>query len=370
MGGSSLLTFQVFFIHFGTLICLLYVLTELVTQRRRSNTSMILVCLAAAVIQIHVGLIADGIYLTLIASVYPLALLLPLAVFLMGPLLLQTGFQMLAAVYPRKVSRMLYIPALLTAAALAASLFWGVFSPQFEQVFREDIYRSIQLREVVWYNLWIAAAIVHGTACIVWLLVLNYLAGSRHGIALTGLANLSLLSLLLVFVVLALGWFGNSALLFRLGGVLITAVILATFLISARYPDFFFSRSLPSPASADKKRPLEELVDLDALASRLDKVMREQNLFRENLKLSRLADAVEIPPYLLSRYLNEVLGRNFTDYTNAFRVELAQRMLREEPDRTILEICLECGFTNKTSFNSHFLKKTGCTPSQYRKKVQ
>jgi AraC-like DNA-binding protein len=74
-----------------------------------------------------------------------------------------------------------------------------------------------------------------------------------------------------------------------------------------------------------------------------------------------------VSPHQLSEILNERLHMNFSSYLNGFRVREAERLLGSRPDATILEIAFEVGFSSKASFNTHFLKQTGLTPSEYRK---
>jgi AraC-like DNA-binding protein len=75
-----------------------------------------------------------------------------------------------------------------------------------------------------------------------------------------------------------------------------------------------------------------------------------------------------VTPHQLSEILNERLNMNFSSYLNGFRVREAERLLVKRGDRSIIEIAFEVGFNSKASFNNHFLKQTGLTPSEYRKR--
>ena len=86
-----------------------------------------------------------------------------------------------------------------------------------------------------------------------------------------------------------------------------------------------------------------------------------------NLKISELANLIGLPSHHLSQILNEGMQTSYYDFINQYRIKLAQEKLIEEKYRhySILAIGMECGFTNKTTFNRAFKKITGMTPSEY-----
>ena len=88
-----------------------------------------------------------------------------------------------------------------------------------------------------------------------------------------------------------------------------------------------------------------------------------------NLKLADIADTLEIHPNHLSQVINEQFNQPFLTFINTYRIEAAKHIL-EDPDsdqKTMLQIAYEVGFNNKVSFNTHFKKITGKTPTAYRK---
>lgn len=56
-----------------------------------------------------------------------------------------------------------------------------------------------------------------------------------------------------------------------------------------------------------------------------------------------------------------------SEFLNEFRVKEAQRLLVEEPDRSVLSIGVAVGFNSNTTFCTVFSKMTGISPKQYRK---
>lgn len=101
--------------------------------------------------------------------------------------------------------------------------------------------------------------------------------------------------------------------------------------------------------------------------------MREHTPYlSSSLSLNSLSHALSVPPYLLSRVINELEGKNFFEFVNGYRVEAAKGMITDVSMRqyTLEAIAGEAGFSNKMSFNRAFKKHCGLTPSQYRLKMK
>jgi AraC-like DNA-binding protein len=88
------------------------------------------------------------------------------------------------------------------------------------------------------------------------------------------------------------------------------------------------------------------------------------------LTVYQLASRLSVKPRLLSQAVNDVLGQNFYDYINRYRIAAAEKLLTNPKDEkiTILEVLYEVGFNSKSSFNTLFKKYTGLTPTAFRKK--
>lgn len=109
-------------------------------------------------------------------------------------------------------------------------------------------------------------------------------------------------------------------------------------------------------------------VNIDQSIVRLNGLMRTEQLYRNpNLSLARLAHRMDMNVPQLSELLNLHLGQNFAEYVNTFRLEEAKDTLVRVPNRSILQIGMDCGFNSKSSFNTVFHKATGVSPSEYRK---
>lgn len=113
-----------------------------------------------------------------------------------------------------------------------------------------------------------------------------------------------------------------------------------------------------------------EITDDDQRAfEKLQASVIENGYFREpRLTLQELADRLGSDGRELSRLINTVSDRNFSDFINRIRVEETKRLMAApgNEDRPLLNLGLEAGFNSKTAFNHCFKKETGMTPGEYR----
>ncbi len=102
----------------------------------------------------------------------------------------------------------------------------------------------------------------------------------------------------------------------------------------------------------------------------LSHISEHKPYLNSELKVSDLADQINVPAYHLSQIVNQEFGTNFFEFINQYRIESAKRMLRDESfdHFKILAVAIENGFNNKASFNRVFKKYTAVTPSEYRRK--
>lgn len=85
------------------------------------------------------------------------------------------------------------------------------------------------------------------------------------------------------------------------------------------------------------------------------------------LRLSELAELVNMNEQYFCRYFKKNIGKTITEYINVIRVEKAATALAETEDK-IIDIAAACGFDNTGYFIRRFKKEKGMTPSEYRKK--
>lgn len=109
----------------------------------------------------------------------------------------------------------------------------------------------------------------------------------------------------------------------------------------------------------------------DDLQSRLTTLMINEKVFlNPEITLEDLSQKLSVSSKKLSQLLNETFKQNYFDFINSYRIEEAKRLITEamDPKITVLEIMYQAGFNSKSSFNTLFKKKTGFTPSEYKKR--
>ncbi len=99
------------------------------------------------------------------------------------------------------------------------------------------------------------------------------------------------------------------------------------------------------------------------------RVVKVQNYinkhYREEIRLSDLADLVGMSPTAFSRFFKLRTGRLVSDYVIDVRLGYASRALVDSTN-SVSEICYDCGFNNVSYFNRIFKKKKGCAPKEFR----
>ncbi len=104
----------------------------------------------------------------------------------------------------------------------------------------------------------------------------------------------------------------------------------------------------------------------------LEKAMRDDKLFTNpKLTSQQLATHLNIPTNEITKYVNDQLGYNFSQYLNRYRTEEAMRLMKTElTDKYKLEaLAHEAGFNSKSSFYKIFKDQTGQTPAAYLKTI-
>jgi AraC-like DNA-binding protein len=123
----------------------------------------------------------------------------------------------------------------------------------------------------------------------------------------------------------------------------------------------------PPPKPTRIKPGLDNATILQ-LNIRLDKIMKEDKPYlHPDFTLGELAEILGISPHKLSAFINQVTGKNFSDYLNHWRIQYCLDLIREKKatNLNLNGIAIKCGFNNRNTFSAAFKKMTGETPSAY-----
>ena len=142
--------------------------------------------------------------------------------------------------------------------------------------------------------------------------------------------------------------------------------------IALRKPLLFHDKENLLPIKKKYDQSNLELSTALSYKEEIIKVMKDKKLYQKpDLKLSDLAESLEISPKHLSQTINEQFSKSFYDLINYYRIEDAKaKLLDPENDLSIIQIAYDVGFNNKTSFNNYFKKLTKLTPKAFRLKKE
>jgi YesN/AraC family two-component response regulator len=92
----------------------------------------------------------------------------------------------------------------------------------------------------------------------------------------------------------------------------------------------------------------------------------QQPYLNSELKVQDVADALGTNRTYISNCIKNARGYSFSQFVNSYRVEYAQQMLRQHPDKKISEVSIASGFATEVSFFRTFKTVVGMTPSEWR----
>ena len=88
--------------------------------------------------------------------------------------------------------------------------------------------------------------------------------------------------------------------------------------------------------------------------------------YNEHLSLEEVSEKFGFSTCYFSRIFKDYTNTGFKEYVHAVRIKQSKELLTKS-DLSITDISAKVGFETVQSFNRVFLKKTGSTPSGYRK---
>ena len=143
---------------------------------------------------------------------------------------------------------------------------------------------------------------------------------------------------------------------------------------------------IPSGAKNESDKNEDKIIKENPVDKRVIKIPDEQEIFRqvldriqdhmvksrcftkEDLTIVDISEAIHEHPRRISQSINSLLGTNFNNYINSFRVEYAKELFSSDQCKnlSIEGIGMEAGFHSKSTFYAAFKKIEGTTPAKLR----
>ena len=106
---------------------------------------------------------------------------------------------------------------------------------------------------------------------------------------------------------------------------------------------------------------------LDIIAQKLSIITEKELFLNPNFTLEEAAKELKVTKHILSQYVNETLGKSFSNLIKEHRIEKAKKLLETEKNYTIESLGYDSGFNSKSTFFTAFKEITGLTPAAYQK---
>lgn len=88
--------------------------------------------------------------------------------------------------------------------------------------------------------------------------------------------------------------------------------------------------------------------------------------YSEKVSLSEIAAAGNVSRSKCCAIFQYYLQQSPVDFLNHYRLEVSRHLLKD-PDLTITQVAVACGFNHLSYYSKLFLRSYGCTPSAYRR---
>ena len=117
---------------------------------------------------------------------------------------------------------------------------------------------------------------------------------------------------------------------------------------------------VPEEVAEESRLPRSFMEQMSAL-------IEEKELFRrKNLRITDVASELATNKTYVSVLVNNLSGESFTSMIARYRVEYAQKLLREHPDMLLDDVADQSGFSSYTTFFRNFKSITGMTPQEWK----
>lgn len=123
-------------------------------------------------------------------------------------------------------------------------------------------------------------------------------------------------------------------------------------------------------APEDKEATEESISENAAYCEKLEQWMEEEKPYlNPEFRLMDLRNVLPLNRTYLSQLIHSEYDCTFYQFVNSYRVEEAQRLMREHPEMKMADVSAQSGFSSPTYFIRIFTGVTGVTPREWSKKV-
>lgn len=125
----------------------------------------------------------------------------------------------------------------------------------------------------------------------------------------------------------------------------------------------------PVPPQAGQKDV--DVTKMSHLYERVVDVMEKKRPYLDpDFNLMDLAGSVFTNKSYLSRTINILSGRNFSQFVNYYRVQYALELMQKDHNLKVINLAMMCGFHSTVSFNMAFKLNMGETPTSYLERLR
>lgn len=103
------------------------------------------------------------------------------------------------------------------------------------------------------------------------------------------------------------------------------------------------------------------------ISHKLTIIIEKELYLNPGFSLEEAAQELNITKHLLSQYVNEILGKSFSNLIKEYRIEKAKKLIATQKNFTLESLGYDSGFSSKSAFFTAFKKATGLTPFEYQK---
>ncbi|WP_299890149.1 AraC family transcriptional regulator [uncultured Lacinutrix sp.] len=133
-------------------------------------------------------------------------------------------------------------------------------------------------------------------------------------------------------------------------------------------PEVFNGLSMDKilPFKKYQKTGLSKSLSIELKEQLIEVMNDEKPHLNSELRLSDLAERLNVSKHHMSQIINEHFDSNFFFFINTYRIAEAKMLLKNNNDLNITDVIYSSGFNNRVSFYNAFKTHTGTTPTQFK----